>query len=348
MIKVKVGYARNLAIQWVMRYAIQEERFYGAYFSGSTIELSDTEDLPESSDVDIVIVIDKEESPVKLGKFIYQGLLLEVTHLSWSHLRSFDHVLRSYHLAGSFRVNTIIADPTGQLNKLQTYISQHFAEKFWVRQRYENATEKINNGLNALDSSAPLHDQVMWWLFPTGVTAHVPLVAALKNPTIRLRYLATREVLKAYGHLDVYHDLLELLGCAHLTPKRVEFHLSSLAPVFDKAVSVSKTPFFFSSDITDSARPIALDGSRELIQSGNHREAIFWIIATFARCHMILAADASQSVQHSYIASFDKILADIGIYSTNDLITRSQATLQFIPKLRETAEDILSANPQII
>jgi len=53
-------------------------------------------------------------------------------------------------------------------------------------------------------------------------------------------------------------------------------------------------------------------------------------------------------VQHSYIASFDKILADIGIYSTNDLITRSQATLQFIPKLRETAEDILSANPQII
>jgi hypothetical protein len=26
------------------------------------------------------------------------------------------------------------------------------------------------------------------WLFPTGVTCHVLLVAALRNPTVRLRY----------------------------------------------------------------------------------------------------------------------------------------------------------------
>ena len=35
--------------------------------------------------------------------------------------------------------------------------------------------------------------------------------------------------------------------------------------------------------ITPAARPIAIDGSRELIEAGAHREAVFWIVATFAR-----------------------------------------------------------------
>lgn len=347
MIKVKISQARSIASQWVMDYASQDDNFYGAYFSGSTIELSDDDDLPKSSDVDIVIVIDEEEPALKLGKFIYQGILLEVTHLSWSQLVSFDVVLKSYHLAGSFRVNTIIADPYRYLSKLQKYVSQHFTEQKWVRKRYENVFDRINNGLNAIDGSAPLHDQVMGWLFPTGVTAHVPLVVALKNPTVRLRYLAARKVLSKYGFSDIYTDLLELLGCAHLTPQRVEYHLNALAPMFDQASLVSKTPFFFSSDISHSARHIVIDGSRELIHSGNHREAVFWIVATFARCHMILAADAPVNIQHSFASSFDEILADIGLHTTDDLIKRAQNTFQYLPKLREISEIILTANPEI-
>ncbi|MFK4066636.1 hypothetical protein [Streptomyces sp. NPDC029674] len=33
------------------------------------------------------------------------------------------------------------------------------------------------------------------WLFPTGVTCHVLLAAALRNPTVRLRYPAACEAL---------------------------------------------------------------------------------------------------------------------------------------------------------
>jgi hypothetical protein len=345
---MKVGNARTAVAKWVMEHASREAGFRGAYFSGSTIRLTDDAELPGSSDVDVVIVTEQTEPPLKLGKFVYLGTLMEVTYLSWNQLASVEEVLTSYHLAGSFQVDTIIADPAGHLRRLQKQVSRHFAERVWVRRRCENVRQKIENGLRSIDTSAPFHDQVMAWLFPTGVTTHVLLVAALRNPTVRLRYLAAREVLREYGHDGLYPDLLKLLGCAHLTPQRVEHHLDELARTFDAAAAAAKTPFFFSTDITAAARPIAIDGSRKLIRDGFHREAVFWIVATFARCHTILAADAPPDLQRELAPAFDEIVADLGITSTDDRIRRAEDVIEFLPRLWETTETILSANPGIV
>jgi hypothetical protein len=304
--------------------------------------------MPSASDIDIVIVTAKAEPPLKLGKFIYCGTLVEATYLSWNQLASVEEVLMSYHLAGSFRVDTIIADPTGHLRTLQTQVSSRFAELVWVRRRCENARQRIENGLRAIDTSAPFHDLVTAWLFPTGVTTHVLLVAALRNPTVRLRYLAARDVLMEYGHAGFYPDLLKLLGCDHLSPQRVQHHLDELARTFDAAAAAAKTPFFFSTDITATARPIAIDGSRELIRAGYHREAVFWIVATFARCHKILAADAPLDLQRALAPAFDALIADLGITSTGDLIRHAGDVIQFLPRLWETTEALLFSNPGIV
>jgi hypothetical protein len=345
---MRVGAARTAAAEWVMQHASREDGFRGAYFSGSTIGLPEDAELSAASDIDVVIVTAQAEPPLKLGKFVYHGTLLEATYLSWNQLASVEGVLTSYHLAGSFRVDTIIADPTGHLRRLQTQVSSHFAERVWVRRRCENARQKIENGLRSIDTSAPFHDQVTAWLFPTGVTTHVLLVAALRNPTVRLRYLVARDVLMEYGHAGLYPDLLELLGCAHLTPQRVEHHLAELALTFDAAAAAAKTPFFFSTDITAAARPIAIDGSRELIRTGYHREAVFWIVATFARCHKILAADAPPDLQRALAPAFGAIIADLGITSTGTLIRRAEDVIQFLPRLWETTEALLFANPGIV
>lgn len=345
---MKVGSARIAATEWVMQHASRENGFRGAYFSGSTIGMPDDAELSVGSDIDVVIVIEEAEPPLKLGKFIYRGTLVEVTYLSWNQLASVEEILMSYHLAGSFRTDTIIADPTGHLRNLQTEVSRHFAERTWVRRRCENAGQRIENGLRAFNTSAPLHDQLTSWLFPTGVTTHVLLVAALKNPTVRLRYPAARNVLMEYGCADLYPDLLKLLGCAHLTPQCVEHHLDELARTFDAAAAAAKTPFFFSTDITAAARPIAIDGSRELIRAGCHREAVFWIAATFARCHKILEADAPPELQRSLAPALDALIADLGITTTGDFIRRAEDVRQFLPRLWETTEAILLANPGIV
>ena len=109
------------------------------------------------------------------------------------------------------------------------------------------------------------------------------LVAALRNPTVRLRYAPVRDVLKEYNQEEIYEELLRLLGCKDMSAEQAMIHLNGLTRTFDAASAIAKTPFFFSSDITPDARAIAIDGDRELILNGSHREAVFWMVATFAR-----------------------------------------------------------------
>jgi hypothetical protein len=343
---VKVGPARSAAGQWVAQHAQSDADYRGAYFSGSTVGLPDDAELPPSSDVDISVVTAADSPPAKPGKLRHQDALLEVSYLPWAELASADEVLASYHLAGSFRTDTIIDDPTGHLHRLHAHISPRFAARPWVRRRCQDARHRIETRLAAIDTSAPFHEQVNAWLFPTGVTCHVLLAAALRNPTIRLRYPAARQALTDYDHLSLYPELLRLLGCSHLSPHHVQHHLRELATTFDATAQVAETPFFFSSDITPTARPIAIDGSQTLIDAGDHREAVFWIIATFARCHTILAADAPQ-LHEALAPAFQAAVADLGISSTHDLLHRAEEVTRFLPRLWQTTEDILTRNPKI-
>jgi hypothetical protein len=167
--------------------------------------------------------------------------LLDVSYLPWNQLAHVDKVAGSYQLAPSFSSNQMIADPTGHLDKLYRAISVNFAHPEAVRRRCESAITKLESGLAAIDSTAAWHDQVTAWMFPTSISTHVVLVAALRNPTVRLRYLAAREVLYEHDKDALYETLLELLGCAECDRPRAQRHLDGLSEVFDQAVAVAKT-----------------------------------------------------------------------------------------------------------
>jgi hypothetical protein len=344
---VKVGTAREAAVDWVTRHASQQVWFRGAYFIGSTVGSPEDSELATGSDIDVALVTSEAAPPRKPGKVLYRGALLEISLRPWPQLSSIDDVMHSYHLAAGLHVNTIITDPTGELRVLQQNVARHFAEEIWVRRRCEDARRSVENWLKRIDRSEPWHDQVTAWLFGTGVTTHVLLVAALRNPTIRLRYLAVRDVLEEYSRIALYPDLLQLLGCAELGADRVDHHLAALARTFDAAAATAKTQFFFSSDITPAARSIAIEGMRGLIRAGDHREAVFWIVATFARCHKILAVDAPQSAQREFAPAFEEVLADLGIFATDDLMRRAESVMHFLPELWVNAEGIIAANPGV-
>lgn len=119
-------------------------------------------------------------------------------------------------------------------------------------------------------------------------------------------------------------------------------HLEALTATFDATAAVARTPFLFSSDITPAARPITIDGSQDLIDPGRHHEAVFWIIATFARCHTILAADAPEA-HRALTPPFRAALADLGITGPADLLRRAEEVTRFLPRLWQTAEAIIRA-----
>lgn len=341
----RVRDARAAAARWVAREAASAPNFAGAFLTGSVAWADPGAVLPPTSDVDVAVVVTDPVAPPKLGKILWEGVLVEVSYVSWDVIASPHDVLASCHRAGAFRTDTVIADPTGRLARLQAAVAAGFAERRWVRLRCEDAERRITGGLAGLDPRAPFHDQVTAWLFPAGVTTHVLLTAGLRNPTVRLRYPAARELLRAYGRMDVYEELLGLLGCAHMTRERVSAHLATMTRAFDAAAAAARTPFPFSADVAEAARPVAVDGSADLVARGLHREAVFWIAATYARCLKILAADAPGETGH--LAGFADLAADLGAGSPDDLRRRAGEVTAHLPRLRAVAEEIIAANPGI-
>lgn len=344
---MRVKEARDIARRWVEEEGAALPGLLGAYFAGSVNWLSDDAELPATSDLDIAVVLQHPETPNTRGKFTYQGVLIEVSIFGPKDVQSAEHVLGDYHLAGAFRTPNIIVDRTGQLTQLQQAVAHGFARREWVRKRCAHAQSRILAQLDGFSASASFPDQVIGWVFPTGVTTHVLLVAGLQNPTVRNRYTAVRQLLANYGQSSFYESLLELLGCGQMTSARVEAHIAALERVFDAAKSAIKTPQPFAADISDTSRHIAIEGSRDLVARGLHREAVFWLVVTYSRCQKVLLQDAPDASKHAFDHGYHELLADLGICSFLDLQRRANAVKSFLPELWAMAEAILVANPAI-
>ncbi len=342
-----VKQAKAVARQWVMEEGSQTPGFYGAFYHGSTNWLPEDAILPATSDLDVMLVLTDPNPAHKPGKFIYRDVMLEVSYLSSAELLSPELILSRSHMAGSFRTPGIILDPTGRLTELQVLVAKQYAKRQWVEQRCLNVRNKILSNLQQMNAAAPFHDQVTPWLFAAGLTTHILLVAGLKNPTVRRRYVAVRELLAAYGHADFYEPLLALLGGVEMSQAQVAQHLGALSAVFDTAKTVIKTSFFFAADISDLARPVAIDGSRELIEGGYQREAIFWMVATYSRCQQVLYQDGTVTMQEQFKPGYQQLLADLGITGFADLQRRSEQIKHFLPRVWTVAEAIMDANPDI-
>ncbi len=341
-----VSEAKDRARRWVLEEGSKLPAFQGAYFTGSVTWLAGDVHLPAASDVDLHVVLEGSEPPEKLGKFVYDGALLEVSFSTFEQLGSAEQILGDHQRAGAFRAPNTISDPSGRLTELQIAVSSEYADRDWVHKRCEHARNHALRYTHALDASVPFPHQVTIWAFAAGVMTHVLLVAGLKNPTVRLRYLAVRELLANYGLSDFYETLLEPLGCARLSARDVGRHLDTLAAAFDAAAGALRTPVFFASDISSQSRHIAIDGSRELIERGDHREAVFWMLATYARCQQVFAADAPDG-QEQHEAGLRDLLRDLGIATFADLERRVARVEVLLPRVSEVAEAIMAANVEI-
>jgi hypothetical protein len=343
---VRAGDARAIARDWVFEEARRLPGFCGAYFTGSINWCADDAVLPVSSDLDLVLVFESESQLREREKFLRHGVLIEATRFSVDRLRSPEQILRDYHLASAFRTPSVILDPTGHLTALQSAVSRDFAKRYWVRQRCEDVRGRILDMLDHMPGAPGLYEQVVGWLFPTGQTTHILLLAGLRNPTVRKRYVAVRELLTEYGQLEFYEELLELLGCAWMDRARVEHHLDSVVAAFDAAKTVMKSVFPFGADLTDTSRPIAIGGSQELIEAGLHREAVFWLVATYARCEKVFSTDAP-AMAPMFQDGYRELLLDVGIGSFADIQRKADRVRSMLGRVMHVSEAIIGANSEI-
>lgn len=338
--------AKLAAEEWVRREGSRLPGLLGAFLAGSVTTIPDGKPLPVSSDVDITVVME-EPPPMKTGKFRFRGVLLEVSYEALERIRTPEAVLGDPHLAAAIRGMHIVADPSGRLGRVQDEVARKYACRGWVRQRSRTASAIATGRLQPLDSSAPLHERVTAWLFGTSMTALILLLAGLRPPTVRRRYVVVHDVLHEYGRPDFHEELLQLLGCSDWSRSQAERHLDAVANAFDRAKCVPKGEFPFAADISDAARPVAIDGSRELIERGFHREAVFWMVATFSRCQWILHFNGMNESGDHHRQSFLSMLGDLGISATADLEARCKHVLEFLPSVMKMGDAVMAATPEI-
>lgn len=342
-----VGEAKAIARRWVMEEGVKYPGFFGAYFAGSINWMADNEPLRPTSDVDVKLIIENLTKR-QYRKSLYNNLLLEVSLTEADMFQSADTVLSNYYTAKHFTTSAIIADPSGKLAAIKSVVTREFPKRHWVRKRCEDARDWLLTSLDWLKPTEPFHSQVFSWVYPIGVAAQIMLVADLQNPTVRRMLALSGEVLARYGHQSLHETMLGLLGSTSHTREQVETLLTSCTEAFDIAKQNLKTPFFGDTMVTEYSRPVAIDGSREMIESGFHREAVLWICWTHTFCQTALVNDATAEVQEQFTPGYKRLLTSLGINSLADLRRRNERLKELLPRIWEAAESIMRANHAIV
>lgn len=335
---------RNLVCQWFAENRKQYPDLSGAYLSGSFLTASEGDPWPESSDVDVVLLFPQGKCPPKPGKFQWRGLLLEITALEETELSSLEHVLTTHYLAFALRGGELLYDPSGKWEKLAGQVAMSYGERRWVTARCESFFQRIRSGIERFPTGASLPEQVNAWAFPTGITCFPLLCAALENCTVRKRYTAARKVLERYHREDFYQPLLSQLVPRPLGRDRLTRHMDQLEETFRLACGTigPSASYPFRSDISPDAAPSAIGGSRQLIASAHPEEAVFWMLATFSRCQIILQMDAPELAQKRQ-PFLENLLEDLEIFSREDFPKRLSELEKFLPFLRQTTQDLIDS-----
>jgi len=344
---MRVADAKEVARSWVDDTASALPGFRGAFLHGSINWMSDGDLLPSTSDVDVGVVFASSGTPPRLGKTRCEGILIEGASISEDRVTSAERLLGDCRLGHSFRTDGVLADPSGSLRRVQREVALHFADREWILARCEDARANCLRYVGSLDRDAPYHQQVMCWLFAEGNLTHILLSAGLRNPTVRRRYAAAGELLASVGRSDLHDALLRMLGCQGMSRSRVEHHLRRMTDVFDRAASMIRSAFPFGSDISELARPVAVDGSRFLYGDGAHREAMFWIAVTYARCMAVLAADAPGGALEEFEPGFRALTRDLGVERFADMGQRAAEIEAFLPELMALAGTLVAPPPNV-
>jgi hypothetical protein len=352
---------KDVAKGWIRENAAPRPGFAGAHLGGSICRMGDEDPFPDTSDVDLHVIIDGPvpdpftdvSSDMRQQKIISRGIVLEVVYDSLSAITA-ENVLRSPLAAPAFTASCVLFDPTGQLARVQEMVTADFARENWVRERCLKMAELMRLSFDWSVSPPPLQGWETelllpvnsFFLFGIPCLACIPLVANLGGWTCRKCLVRVKEVLGARGRNDLYDSILDLAGCRTLGASRVKEHCRELSATYDEACRVIRTAFYPDFEIQPAVRAITLGGCTDLLENGFHREVVPFLFFVRSSAQNALWNDGSGEQKKSSMSRYLALLGDVGI-ERGIFEEKRRRGVALSEELLAVSEQIIRTNPLI-
>jgi len=144
-------------------------------------------------------------------------------------------------------------------------------------------------------------------------------------------------VLQEHGFGDFEGRLEDALGCRGMTAEELLPHMDALERTYYRAMNTNgpSENYAFRSDIRPDVQAAAIGGTRALLLGAHPSDAVFWMMATFARCMIVLRMDD----MNAYAASLPDMQAFAAALGVGD--EKSVADRQLLAwRTLEEAEQI--------
>jgi hypothetical protein len=297
--------------EWVDLYARHLPDFAGAYLWAGITALPPDAPFPLYRDVDVVVVL-PEGAQDDTTEVFYRGLMLEVISLDLKAHRDAEAILANPSHGPNMATTQILADPTGILSPLQQRVAAEYGRRRWIAARCEKEKESVEKHLITMrEASTPQERLDAVWAFLSALSGLLA-VAQLKRPTTRRTLSLMREMLEALRRPDLHEAALSLFGSVRMSRAEVQAMLDRSVIAFDRSVEVYKTPTPFGFTIRPHLRPYLAEATQEMIDEGNHREAMFWISALAGESYLVLQNDAPDDEKPEFAAQLQAMHAALG------------------------------------
>lgn len=344
---MKVGQVIELAKEWVELEGRRTPGFHGAHLMGSIVAMPRDTPFTTYRDVDLSVVVPDGSGRENLD-LPYKGLILEVSFHGLEKYGSPEAVLINPSLAPHLAVDSILSDPTGELQALHKAVARDYARRRWVLARCEHEKDRFSHCLAAMrqaDECAELAIHLLVaFVYVTGIIA----VACLRQPTNRRSLILMQELLAPQDRMDPCEEALRVLGSACMTRPQVEAYVDETMRSFDRAAQVHCTRILGGFKLRPHVRPYVMAGAREMIREGHHREAMWWICWFHGLANAGIQNDAPDDEKAQYQVTYDRLLESLGLSAPEDSAARVEQVSVLSEKVFQVADEIVAQNPEIV
>jgi hypothetical protein len=331
--------------EWVDLHVRHLPDFAGAYLWGGITALPADAPFPLYRDVDVVVVLPEGAQPDTVEVF-YRGLMLEVISLDLKAHQDAEAILANPSQGPNLATTQILADPTGILEPLRQTVAAEYSRRRWIQARCEKEKASADKQLASMrQASTPADRLDSVWSF-LGALSGLLAVAQLKRPTTRRTLTLLRELLEVQGRPDVNEVALTVMGSAHMSRADVQALLDQTVIAFDRSVEVYQTPTPYGFTIRPHLRPYVVAATQEMIDEGNHREAIYWITALAGESYLVLQNDAPEAEKPLFAAQQQVMHVALGYTSTERWPERVASAEHLAREIYHIADTLAAAHPE--